>query len=454
VAWLWTNVEVIAMQMTGSNGIFSVPSEHFPGLVVLVLVMPVLWVGLSAFRALARQGWPRTVRILDRYDGLAFTAKAVLFASVVGALVHAAIVPTHWGDERVTAMLFIVDVVGFALSFWWTFTGRPQWRLVSVAMLGGTAATYALYIVLGWETMDLVGLVTTTIELAAALVVLSPALSPRREYRLALAAVPVALVTLLGTGEIASATSTAPAPATSSASPAGRSMASMPGMPSMSSKAPTQTTPLSLATSSPAGPITWPDAMGTMAAGMKMATPHCTAQPTAAQQHAAVSLVDATVSAAAPYKSLAAAKAAGYIPLTRSGQRIVHYINPAIYRQNHLVDPTSIPVLVYANTSHGAVLLAAMYLMPRADDAAPPQPGGCLTQWHIHTDLCFSSGRVVGTDASAPCTGGSTNAVTQPMMHVWMTPVTGGPLAPDPTARSEVLSALQIPVLSPPNGTA
>jgi hypothetical protein len=450
---------VFVMQMTGSNGIFSVPSEHLPGLVVLVVLLPALWVGLSGLRAWARRGSPPVDRLLARYDGLSFTAKSVLFGSLVGALVHAAIVPTHWGDERITAILFIVDVVGFALSFWWAFTSRSHWQTVSVLMLGGTAAAYALYIVRGWETMDLVGLVTTTVELAAALVVLSPLVSPResarREHWLALSAVPVALLTLLGTGEIASATSTTAVSSASSTPKASSSMPGMPGMPAKKVDTAKPTTPLSLTTTSAAGPIAWPDSMTAMAAGMKMATPDCTAQPTAAEQRAAVSLVDTTVAAAAPYKSLAAAKAAGYVPITQSGQRIVHYINPTIYRQGHLLDPTSIPVLVYANTGHGAVLLAAMYLMPRSGaHTTPPQPGGCLTQWHIHTDLCFSADRVVGTDANAPCTAGSTNAVTQPMMHVWMTPVTGGPLAPDPSARSEVLGALQAPAMSPPNGTA
>jgi hypothetical protein len=33
-------------------------------------------------------------------------------------------------------------------------------------MLGGTACFYALYILKRWETMDLVGLVTTSIEAA------------------------------------------------------------------------------------------------------------------------------------------------------------------------------------------------------------------------------------------------------------------------------------------------
>jgi hypothetical protein len=442
------------MQMSGANGVLSVPSEHLPGLVALVVLLPVLWVALSGLRALAGRGSPWATGLVTRYDGLTFTAKAVLLGSVVGAVVHAAIVPTHWGDERVTAILFILDTVGFALSFWWAVTSRSHWRTVAVAMLGGTAGAYALYIVLGWETMDLVGLVTTTIELAAALIVLSPILAPKESPRLALAAVPVALLTLLGTGEIASATSPPTVTSVTAGAKPATSMPNMPSMKSSPSKA-SKTSLLSLATTSGAGPITWPDATTTMAAGMKMATPDCTAQPSPAQQQAAVALVDKTVTAAAPYKSLAAAKAAGYVPITPSGQRIVHYINPAIYRQGHLLDPSSIPVLVYANTSHGAVLLAAMYLMPRSSgDATPPQPGGCLTQWHVHTDLCFSSGRVVGTDASAPCTAGSSNVITQPMMHVWMNPVTGGPLAPDPSARSEVLGAWTAPVLSPPNGTA
>jgi hypothetical protein len=192
--------------------------------------------------------------------------------------------------------------------------------------------------------------------------------------------------------------------------------------------------------------------MSTMAAGMKMAEPDCTAQPTAAQQQAAISLVNQTVAAAQKYTSLAAAKAAGYVPVTRSGARIVHYINPGYYRSGSVLDPNEIPALVYVNTAHGAVLSAAMYLVPHG--VALPQPGGCLTQWHIHTDLCFSSGRVVGNNSDGSCAAGSTNRVTQPMMHVWMAPVAGGRLAPDPPALSEFEAAAQMPPLNPLNGTA
>ena len=192
--------------------------------------------------------------------------------------------------------------------------------------------------------------------------------------------------------------------------------------------------------------------MSTMAAGMKMAEPNCTAQPTATQQHAAVDLVDQTVASAQKFTSLAAATAAGYVPVTPSGARIVHYINPSIYRSGQALNPDAIPALVYVNTSHGAVLSAAMYLVPRGQQ--PPQPGGCLTQWHIHTDLCLSGGRVVGNDANTACAAGSVNRVTQPMMHVWLTPVTGGPLTPDPPALNEVEAALKMPTADPPNAAA
>jgi hypothetical protein len=185
---------------------------------------------------------------------------------------------------------------------------------------------------------------------------------------------------------------------------------------------------------------------------MKMAEPNCNAQPTAAQQQAAVHLVDQTVASAQKYTSLAAAKAAGYVPVTPTGKRVVHYINPSIYRTGDALDPGAIPSLVYVNTAHGAVLSAAMYLVPK--NSTPPQPGGCLTQWHVHTDLCFSSDHVVGTDSGGSCTGGSTNRITPPMMHVWMTPVDGGPLAPDPSARSEVQAASNMPVLGTPNAEA
>jgi hypothetical protein len=197
--------------------------------------------------------------------------------------------------------------------------------------------------------------------------------------------------------------------------------------------------------------------MGAMGPGMQMVTPDWTVAPTSSQRHAAVSLVNQTVSAVAHFQSLLAAKAAGYIPVTPSGLPVVHYANPAYLASPQTLDPGAIESLVYANTSHGAVLVAAMYAMGNNQvGQAPPMPGGCLTEWHVHTNLCFSttSGVVVGTDSSGACPAGSANRVTQPMLHVWLAPVTGGPLTVDASNAQVVAAAARLPIPSPANPTA
>ena len=60
----------------------------------------------------------------------------------------------------------------------------------------------------------------------------------------------------------------------------------------------------------------------------------------------------------------------------------------------------------------------------------------------------------MGNDTNTACAAGSVNRVTQPMMHVWMTPVTGGPLTPDPPTLNEVEATLKMPTANPPNAAA
>lgn len=457
------------MDMSGPNSIWVVPSEHIPGLVALVATPLLLWLAYCALQALRARQVPWAERTGRRLEQLSGRAKVALIGLWVGFAVHVAIVPTHWRDAHGTALLFILDAVLFAAAAALTFLARPYWKPASVAILAGTAGGYALYLLAGWETADPVGLVTTTIELAAALALLVPvsvaATAPRvRDMWVAAGAVPVALISLLGVAALAGSTAgVASASSNSSSSPPAKASSSSvssssasPGM-SMGSSSPETSTgsasSFSLPTTSPAGPIAWPYKMGAMDRGMKMVQASCTAQPTAEQQQAGVSLVDQTVAAAAPYRSLAAAKAAGYVPLTPTGQRQVHYINPSMYEnQSNYLDPNAIPVLVYDNTHRGAVLVAAMYLMPPGGPT-PPQPAGCLTQWHVHTDLCLSGLRVVGTDDAAPCASGSANEVTPPMVHVWLVPDGSGPLDPMPSDAA-VLQGARTLVPSPANSAA
>jgi len=217
---------------------------------------------------------------------------------------------------------------------------------------------------------------------------------------------------------------------------------SMPGAPA--SGAP----PVKLATATPAGDITMPDTAMSMP-GMRMASSKpCDASPSAAQQQAAVKFVDSSWQDAKKYQNLAVAQAAGYVPITPPGARVVHYLNRAYYLATvrggpvlDLADPQS---LVYANTSRGAVLAAAMYIT--SPGGPTPQPGGCLTQWHVHTNLCLAAGRVAGVTGlrSAGCPAGSANRVTPAMMHVWYVPIPGGPTAIDATNAQVVQAAEQV----------
>ncbi len=425
------------MQMTGGNGLLSVPSEHMPGLIALGITLVIFPLGYGIVRLAARRNIRPAVWVETHLQRLTFAERLVVGAMILGAAVHAAIVPTHWGENRVLAVLFMADTVGFLAAASWMALGGRNRKAAAAAILGGTVVGYVVYLIKGWETADLVGLLITSIELAG-LVVLAlsrlPAIAAtRRRVALAGASLTASLAFLVG----AAAVSSALVPDVASASAA----------------------PLSLATTSPAGPVIWPQPMGSMEKGMQMVTPDCTTEPNDAQQQAAVSLVDNTVAGAQQYESLDAAKAAGYVPITPSGRRVVHYAKPAYLSNTSLLDPNAIQSLVYANTSHGAVLVAAMYMMGMNQvGAKPPMPGGCLTEWHVHTNLCFSttSGKVVGVQRTrtGACRAGSVNRVSQPMIHVWLAPVPGGPLTVDASSRQVLEAADKLQARSVPNPVA
>jgi hypothetical protein len=177
--------------------------------------------------------------------------------------------------------------------------------------------------------------------------------------------------------------------------------------------------------------------------GHAMQTPNCNTAPTGAQTEAAMALVQATSAAVAKYKDLSAATAAGYAPITDTRYPVVHYLNYSYMRHGDVLDPNHVQSLVYASTPFGPVLVAAMYLMPSAGDQGP-MPGGCLTQWHAHTNLCTGgpSGLISGFQTNGVCAAGESPLATPEMLHVWQVPVPGGPLTMDPTDQQVVEAAI------------
>src|SRR5437762_13319453 len=97
------------MNMSGTGGSLSVPSEHLPGLVAFVAVTLLFALGLWVLRKPARRELAWASAASDRWHELSFAARAALFGVLVGAAVHGALVLTHWSEERTIALLFVAD---------------------------------------------------------------------------------------------------------------------------------------------------------------------------------------------------------------------------------------------------------------------------------------------------------------------------------------------------------
>lgn len=136
----------MSLQMAGPDGVLTLPAEHVPGLVVLAAVPVVVWLAVCGLRALSNRGAGWTKDWVRGMDGLSFAAQAALLASLVGAGVHAALVPGHWDEDRTRALFFVADAVAFLLVFGWTLAARRGWRLLNVGVLTATVVTYVVYL--------------------------------------------------------------------------------------------------------------------------------------------------------------------------------------------------------------------------------------------------------------------------------------------------------------------
>jgi hypothetical protein len=169
-----------------------------------------------------------------------------------------------------------------------------------------------------------------------------------------------------------------------------------------------------------------------------------------AQLQAAVQLIDSTRAAVARYKDERAAIQAGYSPMEPEGQPIMHYVNKAYMTAADVLRPDHVQSLIYFNSTHGPILIGAMYIMPSL--ATPgPQIGGALTVWHKHDQLCINkaTGEIVAfahdssgsaNDKSGTCPRGSSNGSTPEMLHVWLIDNPGGPFGSD--MAPEVLASI------------
>lgn len=153
------------------------------------------------------------------------------------------------------------------------------------------------------------------------------------------------------------------------------------------------------------------------------------------QQATAEQLVADVQAASSAFADVGAAQRAGYASIGDSFTGEEHLISWRALSDGVDLDPTKPEALVYDVAADGSRSLAAvMFMRPpgsRVDDA--PTPGGALTRWHAHGDLCQVPGdvpRVGGiTDATGACPAGLVALRPSPTLHVWVVAHPCGPFA-------------------------
>jgi hypothetical protein len=348
---------------------YSVNPEHAIGIVGGLLS---LLIALIALRF--HSGWrsvPGTVR-----------AAAVLMA--VSGGVHLTLIPQHLATEPDASVLFLLNGLAF-IALAATFTWR-YWRLASAGLLISTVLAYLVYVGIGFEGPDQVGLATKLVEVTALGLALVPlrgeAGRTHRSWRWATlgVALPMLLVITGATVWIVD--------------------------------------------------LARPDPRHVHAGALLQAT-NTVATP--AQVDAANRLYAATKTAILPYEDWHQAWAAGYRPGGSTTLPSSHWMNQGYVDAGYVMDPQRPQGLVYANTHHGPVLLGAMFQM-KGLNRFGPDPGGPMTAWHQHENICFTP---FGFEFSlmtpyATCPIGAIDISAPPMLHVWIVDNPhGGPFAVD-----------------------
>lgn len=348
---------------------FDISADHAIGLVVGLIALPVAAIVLRF-----QSGWSAASGTVQ--------AAAVLMAA--SGAVHLALIGHHIRTEPITAALFLVNglaFLGLAATVRWR-----RWRLASASLLVATILGYLVYIGIGLEGPDQVGVATKLIELIALGLVLVPVQDERKNSRRALrwtslgVALPILTVMTASTAWIVD--------------------------------------------------LARPDARHVHAGALLQAT---NALPTQEQWDAANRLYAETKAAILPYQDSRKALAAGYRPGGPSNMPSTHWMNQAYVDAGYVMDPRRPQGLVYANTKHGPVLLGAMFQMKNLGQFGP-DPGGPLTAWHQHENICFTP---FGFEFSfmtpfATCPIGAIDISASPMLHVWIVDnPKGGPFAVD-----------------------
>ena len=311
------------------------------------------------------------------------TVRGAAVLMVMTAAVHLALIGAHLRTDPLTSALFLVNgalFIALAANVRWR-----HWRVASAALLATTIFGYLFYVAIGLEGPDQVGMATKLIELAALGLVLVPVRgepASHRGWRWAALGVSVPMLILMTSSTVWIVD------------------------------------------------LARPDAQHKHAGALLQAT---NAVPTQAQWDAANALYRDVRTSILPYADWHQAWAAGYRPGGPDGMPSTHWMNQKYVDAGYVMDPRRPQGLVYANSKHGPVLLGAMFQMKHIGQFGP-DPGGPLTAWHQHENICFTPFGFAFSfmTPTATCPMGAIDISVPPMLHVWIVDnPRGGPFAVD-----------------------
>lgn len=176
------------------------------------------------------------------------------------------------------------------------------------------------------------------------------------------------------------------------------------------------------------------DQAASEAHGVGMVSSHAAGpcRPSRADRVGAERLIRDTQAGAVRFTDPSVARAEGYVPGLLA-DKSDHWLNPWYQHDGDALDATKPEVLIYTTTPTGIVLTGAMYLMNVAGEFGP-ELGGCLTRWHVHANLCFSTvtqalaGEV---NPDGTCAPGTARFVPPPALHVFFYDIPDGRFAPE-----------------------
>jgi hypothetical protein len=153
---------------------------------------------------------------------------------------------------------------------------------------------------------------------------------------------------------------------------------------------------------------------------------------TLAEQARAENLIALTLMRLPQWSDPAYAESKGFHSIGDGFTGDEHFINTSFFDDGHILDPDRPESLVYNTRNGKRELESAMYMLAPGDSFADvPDIGGPLTQWHVHNNLCFTTGGAIAglTNADGGCNAPLVKGPETPMIHVWIKKNPCGPFA-------------------------